>query len=156
MPDRDIQLTRTIGAPPNTVFRALTDAGELARWFPSTADSDARPGGSFSYHFEFDDAARNHTYAGEYRELVPGERVSYPWVGKLGETQVEFRLRPSDGRTEVTLTHSGWGSGAEWKESLDMHRQGWGFFLENLKSYLERGEDLRENTMGMKTAARAT
>ncbi len=154
MQDRTIEQTTHIEASPDAVFRALTDAGELARWFPSGAESDPRPGGSFEYRYEFEqDPSRDHTYSGEYRDVVPGERVAYPWHGKLGTTEVEFLLRPADGGTEVTLRHSGWGTGADWDESLELHRQGWGFFLENLKAYLERAEDARAATMGMKTPA---
>ena len=35
-----------------------------------------------------------------------------------------------------------------------MHEQGWSFFLDNLKSYLEGGSDLRvRGPMGQKTPA---
>lgn len=154
MSDRTIELSTEIAAPPETVFRALTDAGELARWFPSSAESDPRPGGSFDYRYEFEqDPSRNHTYSGEYRDVAPNERIAYPWNGKLGTTEVEFSLRPVGPGTEVRLVHSGWREGADWDESLEMHSQGWGFFLDNLKSYLERGDDARAATMGMKTAA---
>ena len=35
-----------------------------------------------------------------------------------------------------------------------MHEQGWSFFLDNLVSYLEHGEDLRPGApMGQKTPA---
>jgi uncharacterized protein YndB with AHSA1/START domain len=149
-----IELTKTIEAGPERVFRALTETDELVRWFPSGADSDARTGGSFEYRYEFpEEPARNHSYRGAYHEISPNERVSYPWSGKLGETRVDVELRPSDDGTELTLRHSGWGEGSEWKESLETHREGWGFFLENLKGYLERGEDRRGEALGMRTAA---
>jgi uncharacterized protein YndB with AHSA1/START domain len=153
MPERTIELKRTIDAPPATVFRALTDAAELSRWWTSSAESDARTGGSFSYGFEFDDASRNHTYTGAYHEIVPNERVSYPWQGALGETRVDVSLRPAGDGTELTLAHSGWGEGDAWDEAVAMHEQGWGFFLDNLKAYLERGADARASAMGMKTPA---
>jgi uncharacterized protein YndB with AHSA1/START domain len=153
MTDRLIELTRTIDAPVSTVFRALTDAGELARWWPSSAESDARTGGSFSYRFEFDDSSRNHAYTGDYHEVVANERVSYPWQGALGETRVDVSLRPAGGATELTLVHSGWGAGEDWDAAVQMHEQGWGFFLDNLKAYLERGEDARGAAMGMRTPA---
>ena len=85
--------------------------------------------------------------------MTPAERVSYPWNGKLGTTEVDFRLAPVNGGTRVTLVHSGWGTGTDWDESLEMHRQGWGFFLGNLKAYLEGGGDQRGAAMGMKTPA---
>jgi uncharacterized protein YndB with AHSA1/START domain len=150
---RTIELETTVDASPDTVFQALTEAGELARWFPSSAESDPRTGGSFSYRFEFDDASRNHTYTGAYHEVVPNERVSYPWQGALGQTRVDVSLLPAGDGTELTLVHSGWGTGEEWDAAVQLHEQGWGFFLDNLKSYLERGEDARASQMGMKTPA---
>jgi uncharacterized protein YndB with AHSA1/START domain len=147
-----IELTRTIAATPETVFRALTDAGELSRWWTTTADSDARTGGAFSYDFEFADASRDHTYAGTYDEVVPNRLVRYPWQAAAGPTTVTVELTPRENGTELTLRHSGWGSGDD--EAVVLHEQGWSFFLDNLVSYLERGEDLRPGApMGQKTPA---
>jgi uncharacterized protein YndB with AHSA1/START domain len=148
-----IELERTVDATPDVVFRALTDADELARWWTTSAESDARTGGSYSHRFEFEDASRNHTYAGEYIEVVSGERVRYPWLTGLGPTEVDFRVEPSGGGARVRLAHSGWGDGGDWDASVEMHEQGWSFFLDNLKAYLERGEDDRAAAMGMKTPA---
>jgi uncharacterized protein YndB with AHSA1/START domain len=149
-----IELTRTIAASPDTVFRALTDAGELSRWWTTTAESDARTGGAFAYGFEFADPSRDHTYTGTYHEIAPGERVSYPWHAGIGETRVDVDVRPTGGGTELTLRHSGWGSGSEAEEAVALHEQGWSFFLDNLVGYLERGEDMRPaGPMGQKTPA---
>ena len=61
-------------------------------------------------------------------------------------------VRPAGAGTELTLVHRGWGEGAEWDEAVSMHEQGWGFFLDNLVAYLDRGEDLRPSApMGQKT-----
>jgi uncharacterized protein YndB with AHSA1/START domain len=149
-----IELTRTIAASPDTVFRALTDAGELSRWWTTTAESDARTGGAFSYGFEFADPSRDHTYTGTYHEVAPGERVSYPWQAGVGETRVDVEVRPSGDGTELTLRHTGWGSGTDAEEAVAMHEQGWNFFLDNLVAYLDRGEDMRAGgPMGQKTPA---
>ena len=48
----NIEITRTIAAAPDQVFHALTDAGELARWWTSSGESEPRTGGWFSYRFE--------------------------------------------------------------------------------------------------------
>lgn len=52
-----IEQTTTIDAPPQRVLRALTDADELVRWFPSSARSDARTGGEYALRFEFEDVS---------------------------------------------------------------------------------------------------
>jgi uncharacterized protein YndB with AHSA1/START domain len=151
---RTIEHTVTVDAAPEEVFRALTDASELERWFPSSVESDARLGGAYRYSFEFpEDASRNHTYAGTYTAFDPPRRVAYDWQTNDGPTSVEFRVAPSRGGSEVSLSHTGWD--AHTDEGVDEFRQGWGGFLGNLKSVLEGGEDARASMMGMRTKARA-
>jgi uncharacterized protein YndB with AHSA1/START domain len=147
-----IELTRQLDAAPEQVFRALTDADELVRWFPSSAESDPRTGGDFVLRFEFEDASRNHTYSGQYEDVTLNERVRYPWNGRVGDTTVEFTLKPSDRGTELTLVHSGWTDEAE--DTRQLHVQGWGYFLDNLDRHLTGGEDQRPAT-GQKTGASA-
>jgi uncharacterized protein YndB with AHSA1/START domain len=150
---KQIELKQEVAAPPETVFRALTDADELSRWWTTSADSDARTGGAFEYRFEFpEEPERNHVYSGEYDAVVPNERVAYPWRGRLGDTSVDVTIRPSGDGSELRLVHSGWGEGGEWPAAVKMHEEGWTFFLGNLKRYLEGGEDQRP-AMGMKTPA---
>ena len=145
-----IEITRSIAAPPERVFRALTDGDELSRWWTTSADSDVRTGGAFSYVFEFADPSRDQTYAGTYDEVTPNERLRYPWA--TGNTTVEVTLRPSGDGTELTLTHEGFTD----EELRRPHEEGWSFFLDNLKSWLETGTDLRPSApMGQKTPARA-
>lgn len=154
MSSRTIEQTIEIDAPPETVFRALTDAGELSRWWTTRAESDPRTGGSFAYTWEFEEQTeRNHTRAGTYERVVPGEHVRYDWPMPLGPTVTDFRLSPHGDGTRLTLSHEGWGESDEWNESYDMHVSGWQFFLANLKGYVEDGEDRRASDMGMKTPA---
>jgi uncharacterized protein YndB with AHSA1/START domain len=145
----NIEITKQIDAAPERVLRALTDADELVRWFPTSAESDPRTGGDYVLRFEFDDESQNHTYSGQYED-VTRERVRYPWNGAFGDTTVEFTLQPSDGGTEVRLAHSGWSD--EAAETRERHDQGWRFFLDNLDRYLTGGGDQRGGAFGMKTA----
>lgn len=147
-----IEITKQIGAPPEQVFAALTDAQELNKWWTSSADSDPRTGGEFAYRFEFDDESRNHIYSGAYEDVTPNERVRFPWNGRFGETTVEFVIRPSGAGAELALSHTGWSGDAE--EARQMHVQGWTFFLDNLERYLTGGEDERAGS-GQKTGASA-
>jgi uncharacterized protein YndB with AHSA1/START domain len=147
----NIDITKQIDAPRDRVFRALTEADELGRWFASSAESDPRAGGEYVLRFAFEDESRNHTYSGRYEAVTPDERVRYPWNGRFGETTVEFVLEPRDSGTEVRLVHSGWAEQAA--ESRELHEQGWGFFLDNLERYLTGVEDQRTAAMQMKTAS---
>jgi uncharacterized protein YndB with AHSA1/START domain len=146
----NIEITKQIDAPSEQVFRTLTDADELRRWFASSAESEPRTGGEYVLRFEFEDESRNHTYSGRYEDVTPNERVRYPWNGQFGETTVDFVLKPSGSGTELTLSHSGWAEEAE--ESRQLHEQGWTFFLDNLERYLTGGEDQRDPAMQMRTS----
>jgi uncharacterized protein YndB with AHSA1/START domain len=146
----NIEITKQIDAPPERVFRALTDADELSSWWTSSAESDPRTGGEYVLRFEFEDEARNHTYSGQYEEVVADKRVRYPWNGVFGETTVEFALGPSNGGSELRLTHTGWSADAA--NARQAHDEGWRFFLDNLERYLTGGEDGRA-AMGMKTSS---
>jgi uncharacterized protein YndB with AHSA1/START domain len=151
---RTIEHTVTVGAAPETVFRALTDAAELERWFPSAAESDPRPGGAYSYRFEFEqDTSRNHTYSGAYTTFEPPSRVAYDWQTADGPTRVELQVVPAGDGSRVSLRHTGWDAHSD--EGVEQFRQGWGGFLANLQAYLERGEDLRPAQLGMRTRTRA-
>jgi uncharacterized protein YndB with AHSA1/START domain len=117
-----IVITKQIAAQPERVFRALTDADELGRWFASTAESDPHTGGEYVLRFD----------------------------GQFGETTAEFVLKPGGSGTDVRLHHSGWVE--EAAESRQLHEQGWGFFLDNLERYLTGGDDQRAAVLQMKTA----
>lgn len=147
-----IEQTIDIHAPAERVFHALTAADDLVRWFPTTAQSDPRPGGAYAFAYEFVAATdRNHAVAGTFLDLVHERSVRYSWPAGHAQvpTEVSFALAPEAGATKLTLTHSGRTPGTE--ESRREHEMGWGFFLQNLKSWLERGEDARASAMGMKT-----
>lgn len=150
-----IELSVAVKAPPGRVFAALTDARELARWFPSAAQTNPRAGGAYRLDFRHapEQAERDHSRAGTYSAFESGRRVAFDWTIEEypSATQVEFTLTPEGDRTRVTLRHAGW---AGEDEARGMHAEGWGFFLQNLKSVLEDGKDQRA-AMGLLTPGAA-
>jgi uncharacterized protein YndB with AHSA1/START domain len=78
--DEQILITREFDAPPDLVYKAWTTPEFVRRWWAGRrgemkfVDIDLRVGGSWRYvmlaHGEFDVA-----FHGEYREIVPGERI---------------------------------------------------------------------------------
>lgn len=145
----------TVRAAPQEVFAALVEADRLIRWFPTTAASQARLGGRYRFTWEFErERERDHAQEGAYRSFEPGRALAYSWRGDAGrETIVAFRLEAHGDSTTVTLTHAGWGADADAERIREHHVQGWRFFLGNLKTYLERGEDQRASVLGMRTAS---
>ena len=141
----------TIKSPPSVVFKALTDADELMRWFPTSVESDPRPGGKYKFAWEFANASENGSQEGEYVEVVPNEKLSYTWTAGSVPTLVTFDLNGANGETTVELNHSTTQDGVDEKKLHDDHANQWRFFLMNLKVYLEEGVDMRKEKLNQIT-----
>lgn len=143
----------TIAKSKDVVFKALTQADELIRWFPSRAESDPKAGGNLKLFFDFADASQNGKQEENYVDVAPNEKFSYTWMVKDGSvpTMVTFQLKEMNGETIVDLDHSTSHDGADEKKLHDGHAMQWGFFLMNLKGYLEAGMDMRKEKLNQIT-----
>jgi len=146
-----IKQSVSIKKPREIVFNALTQADELMSWFPSRAESDPRSGGKFKLFWDFTDASQNGSQDGEYVEVIPSEKLSYTWKADSVPTLVTFMLSEVNGDTTVDLDHSTAQEGADENKLRDDHANQWGFFLMNLKGYLEAGMDLRKEKLNQIT-----
>lgn len=78
--DEQILITREFDAPRELVFRAFTTPEHVKRWWSGkrgtthTAEIDLRVGGRWRYAMTADNGMEV-AFSGEYREIVPGERV---------------------------------------------------------------------------------
>ncbi len=141
----------SINASSEKVFSALVDADRLTRWFLSKAESDARVGGKFKYSWEFNNADQNGSQEGAYSEVVANKKVSYPWQAGEIPTTVTFTISDSGDQTTVNLEHTGFGAEENSDQLKEMHDGPWGFYMTNLKSYLENGGDQRAEQIGQVT-----
>lgn len=146
-----IEQTVAIKKPQAEVFKTLTDADELMRWFPTRAESDPRAGGRIKLTWEFANADENGSQEGEYVEVVPTSMLSYTWKADDVPTLVTFNLSESGGETTVVLEHASLQEGADLEKLRSDHVNQWGFFLMNLKGYLEAGMDMRTEKLKMVT-----
>lgn len=146
-----IEQSVVIKKPQAEVFKALTDADELMRWFPTRVESDPRPGGRYKFEWEFANAAENGSQEGEYVEFAPDDKLSYTWKADDVPTLVSFNLSESGGETTVALEHASLQEGADVDKLRADHVNQWGFFLMNLKGYLEAGMDMRGEKLKMIT-----
>jgi len=117
MSDRTVRLHRVLRAKPEKIYRAFLDAGALAKWLPpygftcTVHHLDARAGGTFRMSFHNFSSGNGHSFGGEYRELVPNERLRY--TDKFedpnlpGVLEVTVSLRQVLGGTELSITQSG-------------------------------------------------
>ncbi|MDR7142581.1 SRPBCC family protein [Rhizobium sp. BE258] len=112
-----IRLHRVLATSPDKIYRAFIEADALAKWLPPngfacTVDHlEASVGGTFRMSFRNFTTGDSHAFGGEYRELVPGERVRYTDVfddpNLPGEMEVTVILKKVSVGTEVDITQAG-------------------------------------------------
>jgi uncharacterized protein YndB with AHSA1/START domain len=139
-PDRCSRHSVGIHASPAEVYRALTDPGELSRWFVSEASVDLRPGGSYRWVFgEGTGRAGSDALvaSGEFVTLVPQEHLVLSTKVEETETTLEFRLESWRDGTILTVSHAGFPGEEAWDDAFRTVDQGWQSEVQVLKLYLE-------------------
>ncbi len=135
---RSIETSIEIKAPPEAVWKALTDADELTRWFPMEARVTPGPGGSIwtAWKGEFEDTARIEVWDPP-RKLVLASGIGA--AGMPARLTQDYTIEARAGGTTVLrLVHSGFERGGDWDWEFDATRRGWDFELRGLRHYLER------------------
>lgn len=137
---RQLEFTQVLHVPIAQVYRAFTNSTALREWLCEFAATDVRAGGRFYAWWP-----GGFYLVGDFVALQPPHLVSLKWIGKgePGFSELEVTLKEVEGGVEVTLLHKGFGEGAAWDKRLSSSKRGWGIALENLKSVLEQGADLR-------------
>jgi uncharacterized protein YndB with AHSA1/START domain len=137
-----LRIVRTFDAPRDRLYRAWTNAADLARWY-SPADGmtlsidaiDVRPGGRFQATFGMPGDVP-FVESGEYREVVPGERLAFDMTLARGgdvfsRTRCCVDFVDRGARTQLVLTDEGDGAGE--------HAVGWGQALNQLSRAVQPG-----------------
>jgi len=143
---RNFKIKQQINAPIQDVYSAFTNASGVSEWLCSVAQIDTIKGGRLYLWWE------NGYYSnGEYIDLIPADRVVFSWHGKgePGSSRVKVTFKSQDDGTVVTINHQELGTDKSWKQARKAIKRGWLLGLENLKSVLETGEDLRFSKRAM-------
>jgi len=140
MSARQVERAILIDTTPEMAFEALIKASELREWMCEYAWTVIQPQGVYHARWE-----SGYQASGRFIELDPPRRVAITWqgTGEPGETTVTFGVEPEAGGTRVTIVHAGFGAGPEWDAHVAASEKGWDAGLDNLKSTLETGIDLR-------------
>lgn len=137
---RTVSKTVAIRTTPELAFEAVTHASELREWLCDRAEAQVRPGGRLEVRWP-----SGYRAEGTFTDLDPPTYAAFTWqgTGEPGETLVSWTITSHAPGVEVALLHSGFGSGSIWDNALAAAEKGWDAGLENLKSTLETGVDLR-------------
>ncbi len=121
---------RTVAAPAEAVYAALTEPGQLSRWFTREAEADLRVGGRYRNA----DGDR-----GEFLVLDPPHRLRFTWEnpehcpGTVVQADI---VSKGPSKTTVRLEHAKLPD----REGFEEMKEGWSWALDSLKSFLETGE----------------
>ena len=142
----EIRKSIEIDAPPDAVYRALTDEKELVRWMPTEAKMDPRIGGTLRFRFRWEARNVDTEVVGRIVELVPGKKVAYTWVAAMRSDRAPARMEDAPTalvtwsleelpgrRTRVTLVQKG------FDERFRQDGEGgWEHFLAQLKEHCKK------------------
>ena len=137
-----LRMTRVLPADRPDVWRAMTEADELATWWGPRGFStpcvefDPRVGETYRMAMQPPEGELFHLH-GEFREVDPPSRLSYTFVWEPPnpddrETLVTLSLADHGEATEVKLTQGEFAT----HERLDLHDGGWTESFEKLEERL--------------------
>ena len=145
-PDQDAIISEIdIAAPPERVFKAISDAAEIRRRSPelSVYEMDPRVGGK--WRLEMRPSQPHHGFnliqhGGEILEFDPPRLLVYTWTANFHNEPekrsiVRWELTPTKSGTHVKVTHSGLASEPQARKD---YAGGWPGVLEDLKKWAEK------------------
>lgn len=147
---RTYEKTIQIDAAIEDVWKLLTDASEITRWFSTEAEVEPGEGGSIYMAWNEDFKGKstieiwdppNHLRQLDRREAWQASSEDAPGgtnVPTALPLTVDYYLSSEKGKTVLRLVHSGFGMGSEWDEEFDSIKRGWGTMLLNLSNYAEK------------------
>lgn len=133
--ERVIETTLEIAAPVEAVWKAITDARELERWFPLQARVTPGVGGEvfMSWGPPWEGGSRIDVWQENRRLRTRG------FLEHGDASLVDYTLEARGGQTVLRLVHSGFAHGSEWEDELfGGTERGWRYELRSLRHYLER------------------
>jgi uncharacterized protein YndB with AHSA1/START domain len=141
-----IRITRVFAAPPEQVWSEWTEPERFADWYGGptcevpfdSVSMDVRPGGKWRLTMFAPPDRRRIDWKGEYREVLPLERLVFTVTDQPGDDAFELVIVVlsdlGDGRTEMLFEQRG----ALSPEQYDRATEGWGGFFDYLDERLLR------------------
>jgi uncharacterized protein YndB with AHSA1/START domain len=107
MKEEPIIIDRTVNAPPERVWKAITDRDQMKQWYFDIAEF--KPEVGFEFRFTGGTEEKKYIHICKITEVVVGRKLTYSWRydGLPGISYVTFELVKEGNQTRVTLTHKG-------------------------------------------------
>ena len=138
--DNTLTIKRIVNADRKTIFEAFTNKEILGKWFfagdeqwsVTVQKHEPKVGGE--YHFDMNSPENTYWHKGEFKEVVPNEKLVFTWnTMAVQNTVVTIALKEVNGGTEVELTHEFMPD----EEMRDNHLRGWNIILDRLEKLMK-------------------
>ena len=112
-----VRLHRVLTTSPEKIYRAFLEADALAKWLPPNGFTctvhhlEPKVGGTFRMSFRNFTTGNGHSFGGEYRELIPNQRIRYTDKfedpNMAGEMITTIALQQVSCGTEIAIVQEG-------------------------------------------------
>lgn len=112
-----VNFHRVIKAPAERVYRAFITPDAMCKWLPPdgftghVSHLDAKVGGGFKMSFTNFASGDSHSFGGEYKEMIPNEKLRYTDVfddpNLPSEMMVTVEFKSVSCGTEINITQTG-------------------------------------------------
>ena len=135
-------IEKTFDAPPEKVWKAITDKDQMKEWYFNLSEFKAEPGFEFSFAGK-GRKGEDYLHICKVTEVIQENKLSHSWSykGYPGMSEVTFELFPEEESTRMRLIHEGIESFAAngpdfTKESF---AEGWTMIIgKSLKDFTEK------------------
>ncbi|MEO8231559.1 MAG: SRPBCC domain-containing protein [Ignavibacteriota bacterium] len=134
---KPIEKKVVINAPVAKVWKALTDPDKIEQWMMMPNNFKPQLNSDFIFNAEMD--GNHFDIKCKVLEISENKKLVYSWSAPFfeGNTIVSIQLSGNDGKTELTLIHSGFAENQ--KEVQENHSKGWDMrFVAKLKEAVEK------------------
>ena len=140
-----LQISKDFSCSKEKLFSAWTNPAQLTAWWKplgkelANVENNIEPGGAVSYRFAEDQLLID----GVYSKVEGKELLEYTWSWHVSAEPLKdsaytlsVRFNGDETKSSIAITQDGF----ENEESVNPHQEGWEQGLEQLKSYLENGD----------------
>jgi uncharacterized protein YndB with AHSA1/START domain len=140
-PGSTIRLETHVAAPPEQVFAAWTDPGQMADWYapsddfgPTVGEVDLQVGWTYRVGMRLPGRTEPRFVSGQYCEVDAPRTLSFTWAWEplqpgWTETQVTLEFHPRGDGTDLVLVHERFRD----ERDRDAHARGWRGSLDRLR-----------------------
>ena len=136
-----IVVERTFDISSDYIWKALTDVGELQKWYFKLPEFEAKVG--FKFEFFGGSEEKQYLHLCEVTTVEEGNKIAYSWRydNYPGTSVVCWQLIDKGEKTILRLTHQGLHTfeenGKDFQKSS--FQEGWNYFVHTaIKEYLEQ------------------